>query len=130
MKKLIRGDVIYAEESYKIVGALFDVYNELGSGHHEKYYQRAIAKEFSIRHIPFQEQVYTPLRYKNELIGRQYFDFLIEKKIVLEIKKGDRFSKKHIDQVMEYLKSSDLQLAILANFGKEGVTFRRLINFI
>jgi GxxExxY protein len=56
-------------------------------------------------------------------------DFLVENKIVVEIKKGNRFSKRHIDQVIEYLKASNLKLAILINFGTQGVTFKRIVNF-
>ena len=47
---------------------------------------------------------------------------------MVEIKKGDRYSKAHIDQVLNYLKISELKLAILINFGKEGVSFKRIIN--
>lgn len=126
---LKRNDIFYPQESYKIVGILFCVYNELGSGHPEKYYQRAIAKELSEQRIKFCEQVYTPLRYRGGIVGKQFLDFLIDDKIVLEIKRGEHFSKKHIDQVLEYMRTSNYRLAILANFGSEGVLFRRLINF-
>ena len=47
----------------------------------------------------------------------------------IEIKKGSRFSKSHIDQVIEYLKMHNLKLAILINFGNDGVIFRRIVNF-
>jgi len=67
--------------------------------------------------------------YDNKLIGKRILDFLVEEKIVVEIKKGNRFSKPHIDQVLEYLKINNLKLAILINFGSEGVMFKRIINF-
>ena len=67
--------------------------------------------------------------YDNKLIGKRILDFLVEEKIVVEIKKGNRFSKSHIDQVLEYLKINNLKLAILINFGSEGVMFKRIINF-
>jgi len=121
--------VIYPELSYKIVGALFEVHKEMGSGHHEKYYQKATSEELSRRLIKFQEQVYLPLIYKDKVVGRLYIDFLIENKIILEIKKGENFSKKHIDQVMSYLKNKNCKLAILANFSKDGVRYKRIINF-
>ena len=55
-------------------------------------------------------------------------DFVIENKIVVEIKKGDRYSSRHINQILEYLKLSGLKLAILINFGSEEVSFKRIIN--
>ena len=129
MKNLKRQDLIYPELSYQIIGILFEVYNELGPGHHEKYYQRAISKAFKDGNLCFQEQVYTPLIFRDKKVGNYYFDFLIENKIILEIKKGDRFSKKHINQVLAYLRTKSLKLGIIANFGLKGVKFKRIINF-
>ena len=125
---LRRQDLLYPELSYKIVGSAFDVCNELGGGHSEKYYQKALAEAFSKNNIKFQEQVSFPMSYNNKVIGRKFLDFLVEDKIVVEIKKGNRFSKSHIDQVLEYLKMNDFKLAILINFGNEGVVFKRIIN--
>ncbi len=110
------------------MGAAFDVYNEIGSGHHEKYYQRALAESLRNQNLSFQEQVFTPLKFKGSTIGKNFFDFLIENKIIVEIKKGERFSKTNIDQVLEYLKTGKLQLALLINFGTDGVKFRRIVN--
>ena len=126
--KLRRKDILYPELSYKIVGCAFDVYNSIGSGHHEKYYQRALAEGFSAQNLSFSEQVNLPLKYKEKIIGRIFLDFLVDNKIVVEIKKGEHFSKTNIDQVMEYLKLSNLQLAILINFGIQGVVFKRIVN--
>jgi len=125
--KLQRKDLLYPELSYKIIGCAFDVYNSIGSGHHEKYYQRALAESFSEQKLSFNQQVNFPLKYKEKIIGRNFLDFLVENRIVVELKKGEHFSKTHIDQVMEYLKLSNLQLAILINFGIQGVAFKRII---
>ena len=121
-------DLIYPALSYQIVGILFEVYNQLGPGYHEKYYQRAVAAELKRCKLSFKEQVFIPLRFKKEIIGRQYLDFLIEAKVVLEIKKGDRFSKRNIEQVLNYLKNTGLKLGILANFGSKELKFRRIVN--
>lgn len=127
-KILKRQDLLYPELSYKIIGAAFDVYNELGAGYSEKYYQKALAESFSKNNLKFQEQINCPIVYNNKIIGRKILDFLVEDKIIIEIKKGNRFSKSHIDQVLEYLRINDLKLAILINFGNEGVIFKRIIN--
>lgn len=127
-KKVIRKDLIYPELSYKIVGILFEVYNQIGSGLHEKYYQKALAVELKKQDIVFKEQVHTPLLFKGSKIGSYMLDFLVDNKIVLEIKKGDRFSRNNIEQIIAYLKSNKLKLGILANFGKNQLTFKRIIN--
>ena len=128
-KNLKRKDLIYPDLSYKIVGILFEVYNNLGPGYHEKCYQRAIAEMFKKYNLSFQEQAYTPITFQGRKVGIYYLDFLIDNKIVLEIKKGDRFSKKHIDQVLSYLKGKHLKLGIIANFGLSDLKFKRIINF-
>lgn len=130
MQKILkRNDLIYPELSYKIIGCAFDVYNELGSGHIERYYQEALSESFRKNSLKFQGQISFSIRYNNKFIGKKVLDFLVEDKIVVEIKKGDRFSKSHIDQVLEHLKMNNLELAILINFGNQGVVFKRIINF-
>jgi len=120
--------LIYPELSYKIVGILFDVHNSLGGGHQEKYYANAISILLKRKNINFREQLKVPLIFKNEKIGNYFLDFLIEDIIVLEIKSGERFTKKDINQVYAYLKSSSLQLGIIANFTKGGVRCKRILN--
>jgi len=126
---LRRKDLIYPELSYQIIGILFEVYNQLGSGYHEKYYQRAIATALRECRIPFREQVYVSLIFKGEKIGSYYLDFLIADKMILEIKKGEGFSKRNIDQILTYLKAKKLKLGIIVNFGRRELKFRRIINF-
>jgi GxxExxY protein len=72
-----RQDLVYPEESYLVVGCAYDVFNELGAGHPEKYYQRALAVVFEKKKIPFREQVYFPLKFKEKIIGKTFFDFLV-----------------------------------------------------
>lgn len=122
------GKVVYKELSYELVGILYDVYNELGYGHPERYYQKAIADELKRHNLPFKQQVPFSLKYKGQIIGRYFLDFLIDDKIVLELKKDGRFPKKNIEQVKSYLQATNMKLAILANFTPEGVKFLRVLN--
>ncbi len=126
--KLKRADLIYPELSYIIVGILFSVFKHLGGSLQEKHYQRAIAVELEKSKVSFAEQVRLPLSYKEVSIGEFYMDFLIEDKIVLEIKKDKMYSKRNFDQVNAYLKASKYKLAILANFTKDGLKFKRIVN--
>ncbi|MDD4664296.1 MAG: GxxExxY protein [Caldisericia bacterium] len=120
--------LIYKELSYQVVGVLFDVYNEIGPGHDEKTYELAVATGLGLKNIEFSRQVPADLVYKGLTVGKFYLDFLIDNKIVLEIKAGKRFSKKDFKQVLNYLKVSKKQLAILAIFSGKGVKFIRLLN--
>jgi GxxExxY protein len=126
--ELKRKDILYPELSYQIIGILFEVFKELGSGYQEKYYQKAIATELKRCGLEYKEQVSTSLNYKGEKIGNYFLDFLIEDKIVLEIKKDRHFSRKNIEQVYAYLKAFNLKLGILANFTSEGLKFKRILN--
>lgn len=121
-------ELIYPELSYKVVGILYDVFNELGPGHKEAYYQNAIAVALRKSNISFREQVYFPLAFKDELIGKYFLDFLIDEKIILELKAGDRLARKNIEQIYSYLKASKLKLGILANFASSEVKFKRILN--
>ena len=123
-----RQDLLYPELSYRIIGCAFDVYNSLGSGYHEKYYHRALIEAFAEKRIAFQTELQMPVRFKHKVIGSKKMDFLVDYKVVVELKKGNSFSKSHIDQVLEYLRTQGLKLAILINFGSHGILFKRIIN--
>ncbi|MFA6446973.1 MAG: GxxExxY protein [Patescibacteria group bacterium] len=123
-----RADIILPELSYKIVGTLFDVYNDIGFGHLERVYQAAVAGKLSDQKINFIEQVPVVISSEGKEIGKYYLDFLINDSIILELKQGKRFNKTNYDQVNAYLISKHLQLAILASFTPQGVIFKRLVN--
>ena len=69
----------------------------------------------------FKRQVAYKIKFKGEFIGIQYLDFLIDDKIVLELKKGNYFPKRNIEQVKRYLNVTNKQLAILVNFTSTNV---------
>jgi GxxExxY protein len=129
MNKMIqKQDLIYPELSYKLVGLAYNVFNELGHGHLEKIYQKAYAKELKEAGIIFKEQAPYQVIYKEEIIGNNFLDFLIEEKVIIELKRSDFYSKKYIDQVSNYIKVSNLRLAILINFTSNGVRIKRIVN--
>lgn len=102
--------------------------NKLGYGYQERYYQKAIASYLRDCGIIFKEQVPMMLVLDGKNIASGVADFLIEDKIILEIKKGNRFLKYNIDQLLSYLKIMNLKLGILANFTTRGLEFKRIIN--
>lgn len=125
---LKRNDLVYPELSYQIVGILYDVYGGIGHGHNESIYQKAVAVACANAGLKFQEQVYFPIMFQGKRIGSGYLDFLIDDKVVLELKRGDRFIKAHIDQVYQYLVANKLQLGILAYFAPRTIHFKRIVN--
>ena len=127
-QKIKRKDLIYPELSYQLVGLLFEVHNNIGHGLKEKHYQKAVASELTNAEIKFEEQVSVPLNYKDTNVGVYILDFLVEGKVVLEIKKDNIFRRINIDQLSSYLKSTGLKLGIIANFGESGLQFKRIVN--
>lgn len=120
--------VLYPELSYRIVGCLFEVYNQLGAGHRESYYQKALAEEFRANGLVFEEQRKINLEYKNKVVGKNYLDFLIEDKVVLELKIGRCFSKNSFRQTQAYLKKTGYKLGIIALFTSKELKFYRVLN--
>lgn len=126
--KVRKDDVIYPELSYKIIGILFEVWNTIGSNHKEKFYQKAAASDFAGAGLSFKEQLPAKISYKDKIVGIYYFDFLIDDKIILEIKSRDYFSKQDVDQLYAYLKAKNLKLGLLVHFTKSGVKVKRVVN--
>lgn len=124
----ISKELIYPELSYKLIGIAFKIYNSLGFGLQEKYYQRAFEKELSSMSIPYEREMMVDLNYNGEKIGKYFLDFLVEEKIILELKIAPRLRQIHIKQVFEYLKVLNKKLAILIFFTDQGVRYRRIIN--
>jgi GxxExxY protein len=131
MKYTVKKDiVIYPELSFQVVGCAFEVMKGIGADQKESAYQRSMALMFESKKKAFKEQVYYPLTFQGKTVGKNFFDFLVEDKIIVELKKNFTFSKAHIDHVNNYLKISGLNLVILINFGKQGAMFKRIVNTI
>jgi len=121
-------ELLHPELSFEIVGSAYDVYNALGPGLKEESYPRARAHCLRKKGIAFREQVYVPSRYDNEVMVKRFADFIVKELIVVELKRGDYYSRPHIKQVVDYLKISTLKLAIIINFGSRQVKFKRIPN--
>jgi GxxExxY protein len=120
--------LIYKDLSYKIIGTLFDVSNEIGYGYQERYYEEAVAKGLKNKNLKYQRQISYKLTFQGEKIGIFRLDFLVDDLVVLEIKTGKRFSKQNFDQVKAYLKATGKKLAIMAIFTADGIRFYRVLN--
>lgn len=78
--------IVQKELSYKIVGILFKVHSELGSHHREKYYQRAVAKGLQKEGLRYRKEIPVELNFEGESVGKYFIDFVVENKIVLELR--------------------------------------------
>jgi len=125
---------IYTDENYpekeltgKVIGVLFEVYNKLGFGYSEKVYQEAIATELASRGIKFHRENLSKISYKDRKIGYVFHDFLIENKVILEVKVGTGLFTSNVSQVLSYLKGSRLRVGLISVFTKERVLIKRVI---
>ncbi|MBI5220301.1 MAG: GxxExxY protein [Candidatus Liptonbacteria bacterium] len=121
-------ELIYPELGYEILGAAFRVFNEIGYGLPEKVYQAALEKEFEIRGIPCRRESFSPAKYRGECVARYFADFIVDGKIVVELKVVKKLTYSHARQLLTYLRNSGIRLGILLYFTSEGVKFRRVIN--
>ncbi len=128
IRKVRRNDLLYPELSYQVLGVLFKTWTDIGFGHKEKIYQKTAANEFRLLGLPVREQVPVRLMRRDQPIGIYFFDFLIDNKIVLELKVRNYFSTKDIKQLYSYLRASHLRLGIIAHFTSTGVKYKRVVN--
>ena len=120
--------IIYKEESYKIIGACFAVHSKLGCGFLEKVYHEALAKELTVRNIPFKNETQLLIKYDDTILEKKYYaDFVCYDKIILEIKACDSLNDLHYAQVLNYLSATNFKLGILINFGTKSLTYKRLV---
>ncbi|HCE46622.1 MAG TPA: GxxExxY protein [Lentisphaeria bacterium] len=110
--------IVFKEESYKITGACFEVYKEMGCGFLESVYQECLKMELQDQQIPFVEQSELKLFYKERLLKQTYRpDFICYDSIVVELKAVTDLTKEHQAQLFNYLRATNLRLGLLVNFG-------------
>ncbi|TSC77553.1 MAG: GTP-binding protein LepA [Parcubacteria group bacterium Gr01-1014_24] len=125
--KIQTGDLLYKDITYKIRGAAFAVKKSLGLGHKEIVYQKALEIEFNKIGLNFESQKTIDVLYDNQKVGTYIPDFVIEEKIIIELKSLPEIGKPQEEQLWSYLKGSKYQLALLINFGSSDVTFKRIV---
>ena len=112
-----RDRVLFPDEVYRIQGAVFDVYREMGSGFLEAVYQECLALEFAARSLPFAAMPSLALTYKGTPLRQTYVpDFVCSDRVVVELKAVRELAPEHRAQVINYLKATGLRLGLLVNF--------------
>jgi GxxExxY protein len=113
----------------KIIGASFEVHKFLGNGFQEVIYQRALAWELKQAKLDFVREIEQEIFYKElqEPIGTRRADFVVEGKVLVELKAIAALEDVHLAQVLNYLKAYKIEVALLINFGSKSLTFKRLV---
>ncbi|WP_164103135.1 GxxExxY protein [Candidatus Laterigemmans baculatus] len=110
--------LLFKNESYRIVGACFEVYNEQGSGFVEPVYQESLELELELQAVPYVAHQSLQLRYKGQPLKQVYIpDFMCFSQIIMEIKAVSALCDEHRAQVHNYLKATGFRLGLLVNFG-------------
>jgi GxxExxY protein len=112
----------------RVLGAIFEVSNTLGSGFLEKVYQRALLIELRQRGIRSTAEASFAVTYKGQPVGEYFADLLVEDVLVIELKRAERFSNEHTAQCLNYLRASGRCLCLLVNFQKPKVEWKRIVH--
>ncbi|MBV9742881.1 MAG: GxxExxY protein [Acidobacteriia bacterium] len=110
-----------------VIGSAFEVANVLGAGFLEKVYERALIRELGLRGVAAKPQVSFPVCYKGQYVGEYVADLVVEQTVIVELKCVDRFANEHLAQCINYLKASRLRVALLINFQRPKVEWKRIL---
>jgi GxxExxY protein len=121
-------EIIYKNESYAIIGACFEVYNEKGCGFLEPVYQECLGIEFEYQHIPAIAKPCLTLSYRGRILKQTYEpDYVCFGKIIVELKAVSALTDEHRAQLLNYLHATGFELTLLVNFGHyPGLEYERI----
>ncbi len=116
-----------SEVSQQILAGAFEVANVLGAGFLEKVYERALASELAMRGLHVETQVAMKVDYKNIPVGTYFADLVVERRLIVEVKCVNSLSNQHIAQCLNYLRASGISTALLLNFEKPRLQWKRIL---
>lgn len=115
----------YSDITRQIIGAFFDVYNNLGYGFSEKIYENSMMIELRKRDFRLVQQASIPVFYEGQLIGQYYADIIVNDKVIVELKATRHIIADHEAQLLNYLKATNFEVGLLLNFGPKAQTKRK-----
>ncbi len=125
--KNLHPQLLFEDLTYKIRGAVFEVKKQLGLGHKEVIYQKAFAEELYRQNIMFEKEKFIDIQYGSKKVGTYQPDFVVEDKIIVELKALPYVGEAHQKQLWSYLKGSRYKLVLLINFGNKDLEIRRVV---
>ena len=117
----------HKEITEAIIGAAFEVYNQLGYGFLERVYHRALQVELLRRGFRAELEKRITVRYKDTIVGEYDADLVVDDCVLVEIKIASQYDKRDEVQLLNELKATDIKLGLLLNFGRTKVEFKRLV---
>lgn len=120
--------MIYEKLTESILGACFEVMNELGAGFLESVYKKALMIALRDRGLASESQVSLSVTFRGERVGEFFADILVEKKVIIELKSAKSILPEHQAQIINYLKATGMEVGLLANFGPTKLEYRRFHN--
>src|SRR4051812_36787338 len=121
-------EILFKEESYKLIGLCMEVHRILGKGFKEVVYKDALEIELKKANIHFEREKRFQIEYKGVILPHQYFaDFVINGVIILEVKAVSTIIDGFVTQTINYLKASNIKLGIIVNFGEASLTHKRVV---
>lgn len=121
-------DILFKEESYKIIGICMEVHKILGRGFLEIVYKDALEYEFKLKNISFEREKEFSITYKNQILPHKFFaDFVVFDSIILEVKAVNGIIDEFIKQTLNYLAVSKCKLGLIANFGEDSFKYKRIV---
>jgi GxxExxY protein len=123
-------EVLHKELTEEIMGAFYDVYNDLGYGFLEKVYQNSMYLELIARGFTVEPQKQIKVFYKGKEVGEYYADLLVNGLVILELKAAQTISEDFEAQLLNYLRASPIEVGLLLNFGRNPQVKRKLFENI
>jgi len=120
-------DLLYSDLTREIIGAAMEVHSNLGPGFLESVYEAAMAIEFDLRNVTYERQKAIPVMYKGEKAKDFFCDFLVDGKVLVELKALKTTTGVEEAQVLNYLKATGLEVGLLINFGEQSLKYKRLV---
>ena len=125
---MVKDEYKYSDITEKIIGCGLKIHQRMRNGYPELIYHRCMVIEFRKERLAFLTEVELPIFYDEIEVGKRRVDFLVEDKVIVEIKALSELTDAHLAQALNYLEVMNLEIGLLMNFGSKSLEVKRLIN--
>jgi GxxExxY protein len=125
---IVKNEYVASRITGDVIGSAMEVHRRLGPGFPESVYEEALAIELESRKIKFERQKSLPVFYRDRIIKKFICDFLVDGRIIVELKAVKEIAEIDRLQVINYLKACGIEIGLLLNFGSQSLEYKRLIN--